>query len=136
MNDALARKWGPKIGRGGIATFALTLAAIFLIVGSRAENTQVAVLVLAGGAGALYLSQSSFWSVTADIGGASAGSVSGLMNMGNQIGGMISTVLTPWIALRVSWTAAFFVAAILCMCGALAWLLVDPRKRLDAEALP
>lgn len=136
VNDALARKWGPKIGRGGIATFALTLAAIFLIVGSRAENTQVAVLVLAGGAGALYLSQSSFWSVTADIGGASAGSVSGLMNMGNQIGGMISTVLTPWIALRVSWTAAFFVAAILCMCGALAWLLVDPRKRLDAEALP
>jgi len=43
-------------------------------------------VVLACGAGAVYLVQSSFWWVTADIGGASAGSVSGIMNMGGQIG--------------------------------------------------
>src|SRR5262249_29777923 len=115
VNDAVARKWGPRIGRGSIATIALTLAAIFLIVGSRAENTQVAVLVLAGGAGALYLSQSSFWSVTADIGGRSSGSVSGFMNMGNQIGGMITASLTPLIASRFHWTTAFLVAAALCL---------------------
>ena len=130
INDLLSRKFGPKVGRGGTAMVALSLAAIFLIVGSRAANTQVAVFVLAGGAGALYLSQSSFWSVTADIGGASAGSVSGLMNMGNQIGGMITAVLTPWIAARLGWSAAFFVAAALCICGALAWLFVDPRNHL------
>src|SRR5262249_59370900 len=46
INDALSKKWGPRIGRGGIAIFALSLAAIFLIIGSRAENTQVAVFVL------------------------------------------------------------------------------------------
>ena len=135
VNDVLTKKWGQRIGRGSIAMVALSLAGVFLIVGSRAENTQVAVLVLAGGAGALYLSQSSFWSVTADIGGASAGSVSGLMNMGNQIGGMITATVTPWIASRVSWTAAFFVAAALCLFGAFAWLFVDPQKRLDRENL-
>lgn len=135
VNDALSKKWGPRIGRGSIAIFALSLAAVLLIVGSRTESTRIAVLVLAGGAGALYLSQSSFWSVTADIGGASAGSVSGLMNMGNQIGGMITATVTPWIASRVSWTAAFFVAAALCLCGALAWLFVDPEKRLGRESL-
>ena len=134
VNDALAKKWGPRAGRCSIAVLALTLAAIFLIVGSRAENTQVAVFVLAGGAGALYLSQSSFWSVTADIGGTSAGSVSGFMNMGNQIGGMITAVSTPWIASRFGWTSAFLVAASLAVLGALAWLLVDPRKRLDTIA--
>jgi MFS transporter, ACS family, glucarate transporter len=133
VNDVVTKKWGPRMGRGGIAMFALSLAAIFLIVGSRAANTQVAVFALAGGAGALYLSQSSFWSVTADIGGASAGSVSGLMNMGNQIGGMITASLTPWIALHFGWSAAFFVAAALCICGALAWLFVDPRRRLAAS---
>jgi len=90
--------------------------------------------VLAGGAGALYLSQSSFWSVTADIGGRSSGSVSGFMNMGNQIGGMITASLTPWIASHFSWTAAFFVAAALSLCGAFAWLFVDPRKRLNVES--
>ncbi len=134
VNDALAKKWGPRAGRCSIAVLALTLAAIFLIVGSRAENTQVAVFVLAGGAGALYLSQSSFWSVTADIGGTSAGSVSGFMNMGNQIGGMITAVSTPWIASRFGWTSAFLVAASLAVLGALAWLLVDPCKRLDTIA--
>ena len=134
VNDALAKKWGPRVGRCSIAVLALTLAAIFLIVGSRAANTQLAVFVLAGGAGALYLSQSSFWSVTADIGGTSAGSVSGFMNMGNQIGGMITAVSTPWIASRFGWTAAFLVAASLSVLGALAWLLVDPRKRLDTIA--
>src|SRR5256885_16875038 len=87
----------------------MMLAAVFLIVGSRAGNINVAVVVLAGGAGALYLSQSSFWSVTADIGGTSAGSVSGFMNMGNQIGGMIKTGLTPSIGSRFGWATAFLV---------------------------
>jgi ACS family glucarate transporter-like MFS transporter len=132
LSDELTRRKGARTGRGGMAVVAMLLAAIFLVVGSSAENTQVAVLVLAGGAGALYLSQSSFWSVTADIGGASSGSVSGFMNMGNQIGGMITASLTPWIASRVGWKAPFFVAAALCFGGAAAWLFVDPLKRLDS----
>ncbi len=133
ISDAIAKSKGPRAGRAGIAVFGMTLAAIFLVIGSRAHNTQVAIFVLAGGAGALYLSQSSFWSVTADIGGASSGSVSGFMNMGNQFAAMITASLTPWIASRLGWTAAFLVAAVLCLCGALAWLLVDPRKRLDTQ---
>src|SRR5262249_37314361 len=134
VSDLLSKSQGPRFGRSGVSLFAMILAAIFLVIGSRVENTRLAVFVLAGGAGALYLSQSSFWSVTADIGGASSGSVSGFMNMGNQIGGMITASLTPWIATRVGWTAAFLVAAGLCLCGAMAWLFVDPRKRLDAAA--
>jgi ACS family glucarate transporter-like MFS transporter len=134
ISDAITRKRGSQAGRSGVAVFAMILAAAFLLFGSAAENVRVAVVVLAGGAGALYLSQSSFWSVTADIGGPSAGSVSGLMNMGNQLGGMITASLTPWIATRLGWKAAFFVAAGLCFCGAMAWLLVDPRKRLDTKS--
>jgi len=91
-------------------------------------------MVLAGGAGALYLSQSSFWSLTADIAGASAGSVSGFMNMGGQIGGALTGSLTPWIAVRYGWTASFLVAAGLCLLGAVSWLVVDPRRTLSGVA--
>jgi ACS family glucarate transporter-like MFS transporter len=133
ISDAISKSKGPRAGRSGVAVFAMLLAAVFLIVGSRAQNTRVAIFVLAGGAGALYLSQSSFWSVTADIGGASSGSVSGFMNMGNQFGGMITASLTPWIASRFGWTMAFLVAAAICVCGAMTWLFVDPRKRLDSK---
>ncbi|HKW61007.1 MAG TPA: MFS transporter [Candidatus Acidoferrum sp.] len=132
LSDVITRSKGARAGRCGVAVFAMILAAIFLVLGSSAGNARVAVLVLAGGAGALYLSQSSFWSVSADIGGASSGSVSGFMNMGNQIGGMITASLTPWIASRLGWKAPFFVAAALCLGGAAAWLFVDPRNRLDS----
>jgi MFS transporter, ACS family, glucarate transporter len=131
VSDVLARHVGPRKARGGVAIAGMLLAATFLIFGSRAEDTRLAVLVLAGGAGALYLSQSSFWSVTADIGGTSSGSVSGFMNMGNQFGGMITASLTPWIAQRAGWNAAFFVAAALCFGGAVAWMFVDPHQRLE-----
>src|SRR5262249_51121498 len=68
VSDAIARWKGPRVGRGAVAVFGMILAAIFLVAGSQAQDTRLAVIVLAGGAGALYLSQSSFWSVTADIG--------------------------------------------------------------------
>ena len=91
--------------------------------------------MLAGGAGALYLSTSCFWSVTADIAGRSAGSVSGVMNMGNQIGGTVTASLTPVLASVFGWPSSFLVAAALCVVGSLAWLLVDPHRVLSGEAI-
>jgi MFS transporter, ACS family, glucarate transporter len=95
-----------------------------------AESAGVATVILAGGAGAIYLSQSAYWSVTADFAGPHAGVVSGVMNMGCQVGGAITASLTPWIAAEFGWTSAFFTAAALAVVGAFAWLLVDPTRVL------
>jgi MFS transporter, ACS family, glucarate transporter len=130
INDRLTKRRGPRLGRCGLAAFAMVVASIFIAFGSQVESARVASVVLAGGAGALYLSQSSFWSVTADIAGGSAGSVSGFMNMGGQIGGTVTGSLTPWIAARYGWTASFLVAAALCLIGAVSWLAVNPQKTL------
>jgi ACS family glucarate transporter-like MFS transporter len=130
LNDRLTKWKGPRIGRCVLAAFAIALAGAFLAWGSQVNNARLASVVLAGGAGALYLSQSSFWSLTADIAGPSSGSVSGFMNMGGQVGAAITTSLTPWIATRYGWTASFLVAAALCVVGAAAWLVVDPQKYL------
>lgn len=135
ISDALTKRYGQRIGRCGIAIFGLLLAAAFLVFGARAENARVASIVLAGGAGALYLSQSSFWAVTAAISRGSSGSVSGFMNSGNQFGGMFTAQLTPIIALHWNWSAPFFVAACLALLGAVAWLFVDPGRTLSSSAL-
>jgi ACS family glucarate transporter-like MFS transporter len=133
LSDLLTRRAGRRAGRCGVAGFAMAFAAVFLAFGSRVDNARLASVVLAGGAGALYLSQSSFWSVSADMGGSFSGSVSGFMNMGAQAGGALTASLTPWIAAHYGWTASFLVAASLCGIGALAWLLVDPdRKQVAA----
>ena len=136
LNDRLTKWRGPRLGRSILAAFAMGAAAIFIAFGAQVQGVRLASLVLAGGAGALYLSQSSFWSVTADIAAGSAGSVSGFMNMGGQIGGALTGSLTPWIAVRYGWTASFLVAAGLCLLGALCWLVVDPRRTLAPTSRP
>jgi MFS transporter, ACS family, glucarate transporter len=132
VNDRLTRWKGPRIGRCGIAAVSIALAGVFIALGSQVQSARLASVVLAGGAGALYLSQSSFWSVTADIGGCSAGSLSGFMNMGNQIGAALTAVVTPWLATHFSWTTSFLVASALCLLGAASWLIVDPSRPLNS----
>lgn len=132
ISDATTKRIGLRFGRVGIAITGMLLAAVFMAVGGHVRSTGIASIVLAGGAGALYLSQSSFWSATADVGGHYAGSISGIMNMGNQIGGAITASLTPLIAGRFGWNASFSVAAVLCVLGAFAWSIVDPRRSLVA----
>ena len=134
ISDRLTRSHGPRIGRCYLAAVVLAVAAIFLALGAKVDSARLASVVLAGGAGALYLAQSSFWSVTADIAGSSSGSVSGFMNMGAQIGGAVTASLTPAIASRFGWTASFLVAATLCLLGAVAWMFVDPKRTLASRA--
>jgi len=136
LSDWLTRRAGKRLGRCGVAVFGIVLAGIFLAFGSSAQNVRVASIVLAGGAGALYLAQSSFWAVTADIGGEFSGSLSGFMNMGGMSGGMVTATLTPAIASWYGWTASFLFAAILCAAGSLTWLFVNPERRLSVAAAP
>jgi len=110
-----------------MAVFGIGMTGVFLALATQVESARLASVVLAGGAGALYLSQSAFWAVTADIAGSSAGTASGVMNMGGQLGGTLTASLTPWIADHFGWTPSFLVAAGLCVIGSLLWLVVDPN---------
>jgi ACS family glucarate transporter-like MFS transporter len=138
ISDRLTKHNGKRVGRCGVAVAGMALSAIFIAGAMEVTSVQLASVMLAGGAGALYLSQSSFWSVSADIGGKSAGSVSGFMNMIGQFGGVATASLTPLIARSLGWNASFLTAAALCGAGALAWLVVEPeglsRKRIAATA--
>jgi ACS family glucarate transporter-like MFS transporter len=130
ISDTVTKRLGSRFGRCSIAVLGFALTAAFLVFGSAAHDTRVASFVLAGGAGSLYLSQSSFWAVSADLGGKSSGSLSGFMNMANQIGGMITVSLTPLLADRFGWSMGFYVAAAIAGLGAVAWLFVDPGLAL------
>jgi ACS family glucarate transporter-like MFS transporter len=126
LSDVISKSRGKRVGRCYLAAAAIGLAAILIALGTRIADTNTAVIYLAAGAGALYLSQSSFWSVSADIGKKSAGSVSGVMNMGAQTGSAVTATLTPFVGKHFGWNASFMVAAVLCAFGAAAWLFVNP----------
>jgi ACS family glucarate transporter-like MFS transporter len=131
--DRIAKGYGKRAGRCGIAIAGLAGAACLIALATQVESARVASIVLACGIGSQYLAQSSYWAVTADIAGSSAGSASGLMNMGAQLGGTVTSVLTPMVADSFGWTASFLVAAAMCALGSLAWSFVNPNVQLDAE---
>jgi ACS family glucarate transporter-like MFS transporter len=130
ISDLLTKHYGRRTGRCGIAVVCIGLSALFIALGTMVADARLASIVLAAGAGALYLSQSSFWSVTADIAGHSAGTVSGVMNMIGQFGGVVAPSLTPLLAAQFGWSTAFLVAAGLGVVGSLAWLFVNPERTL------
>jgi ACS family glucarate transporter-like MFS transporter len=131
LSDWLARHVSQRVGRCFLPAFALFMTAVLLATGSHVDEARSASLVLACGAGALYLSQSCYWSVTADFAGTFAGVVSGAMNAGCQIGGAVTASLTPLIAAHFGWQASFMTATALAVLGAAAWLFVDPAARLS-----
>jgi MFS transporter, ACS family, glucarate transporter len=132
ISDRLTHSYGLRVGRCGLASVAFFFTAIFLVLGSRVQSPQLAGVILAGGAGALYVSQSSFWSVSADIAGRSSGVFSSMVNMGAQVGGAVTASLTPWVAQRFGWTTSFAIAAALALLGAFLWMTVHPERPLSA----
>ncbi|MBB6142597.1 ACS family glucarate transporter-like MFS transporter [Silvibacterium bohemicum] len=132
LSDRLTRLHGLRVGRCYLAAVSLFFTAIFLVVGSQVRSPQLAGVILAGGAGALYLSQSTFWSVSVDIAGRSSGVFSSLVNMAGQLGGALTASLTPWIAKHFGWTTSFAVAASMALVGAACWLVVHPERALES----
>ena len=124
---------GCESGRCILAAVSMVGTALFLVIGSQVESPQLAGLILAGGAGALYISQSSFWSVSVDIAGDNSGIFSSIMNMGGQIGGAVTASLTPWIAQRYGWTTSFAIAATLALISAACWMTVHPERPLEGR---
>jgi ACS family glucarate transporter-like MFS transporter len=129
-SDKLIGLIGKRGARCGVAGVSLLTASVFVWMATQVGDARVAALVLAGGAGALYFAQSAFWAISADMGGASAGLVSGVMNMGCQLAGVLTASVTPVIANSFGWTASFAVAAVVCLIGAAAWFFVDPFHTL------
>ncbi len=136
LSDLITRKWGLRAGRCWLASASLAATAFFLVIGSQVRSPQLAGLILAGGAGALYISQSSFWSVSVDIAGSNSGIFSSIINMGAQIGGAVTASLTPWIAQRYGWTTSFAIASVLALASAALWMTVRPERPLEMNCEP
>jgi len=131
LSDRLTRAYGLRVGRCVLASAALFCTAVFLVLGSQVHSPALAGIILAGGAGTLYLSQSSFFSVSVDIAGRSSGVFSSIVNMGGQVGGAVTASLTPWIAQHYGWTSSFSAAAALAVIGGVCWMVVHPERPLE-----
>jgi ACS family glucarate transporter-like MFS transporter len=130
ITDRLAVKHGVTKGRRIVGQAGMVLAALFIAGGAIIDSPHWAIINLSFGAGWLYFSVGAYWSSTSDLSKTHAGSLSGLMNMGANVGGAVSPSLTPWIAEQWGWPLSLSVAALIALAGGLMWLRIDPEKGL------
>lgn len=133
VSDRLTVRYGARAGRCVIAGLGMGLSGVCIALAGGVADVRLAALVLAAGSGSLYLAQSAFWTLSADIGQRFAGTLSGVMNMGCQIGGVVVGILTPLIADSFGWTASFLFTAAVCVVGALSWMMINPLTRLESN---
>jgi len=130
VTDRLVGTFGVNRGRAWVGMSGMVLAAVSIGLGAWVDGAAMAIALLALGAGWLYFTVGAYWSSTVDLSKAHAGTLSGLLNTGGNIGGSLSPVLTPWLAEQLGWAAALDFAALVALAGALMWVRIKPGDGL------
>jgi ACS family glucarate transporter-like MFS transporter len=133
VSDAAVARFGRRRGRRFAAWTGLLLAATFLLLGGHVEGNAPAIVLLALGAGFLGFANSSWWAACIDLAPHHSGSLAGLMNMGGNLGGWISPILTAYIATHFDWTRALDFAAVTTVLAGIAWFMVDADTNLEPK---
>jgi MFS transporter, ACS family, glucarate transporter len=130
ITDQLATRRGVTIGRVWAGMTGMGFAGLAVAIGGYADSPWLAIASLSVGAGWLYFAVGAYWASTTDLSKTYAGTLSGLMNTGANLGGALSPTMTPWLADHWGWPVSFLVAALIALAGALMWLVIDPGKGL------
>ncbi len=104
-------------GRGLLLLFAVNCANPYLAVGA-----------LALCYGCVELNEGAFWSAAMTVGRGDTMAVSGFMNTGGNLGGIIGIPIIAFLSGHHEWRAAFLIGAASAFASALAWLGIDVER--------
>ncbi|HSF65804.1 MAG TPA: MFS transporter [Nitrospiraceae bacterium] len=133
VTDRLTTSHGLTTGRAVTGITGMVLAGLAIALGGVVESPFLAITSLSIGAGWLYFAVGSYWASTTDLTKDHAGTLSGIMNTGANIGGAISPTLTPWLANQWGWPVSLGVAATVAILGGVLWFKIDPGKGLQQK---
>jgi len=129
ISDRLAAgKSGQVWGRRIVPLTGMALSGILISVGAHTGSAVMAAISLAFATALILCVEGPFWAMMMRIAGNKSGTAGGIMNMGSNVGGLISPALTPVIASLIGWENALHVAAGLAVIGALLWFGIKPES--------
>ena len=128
VSDWAVKRWGSTWGRRSLPLPAMALAAGALLLGARASSAWLAALGLTAATALVLATEGPYWASMTQLAGPQSGIGGGVMNFGSNLGGLISPVLTPWLAAQLGWDKALALAAIIAVVGAILWMgiTIDP----------
>lgn len=124
ISDRVGGVWG----RRAVPIAGLCGGALFLAAGAHAANAVLAAVCLAVSTALVLCTEGPFWATMMETAGARSGAGGGIMNMGSNVGGLISPMLTPILAGWLGWENALHLAAALSGVGGLLWLGIRPKE--------
>jgi ACS family glucarate transporter-like MFS transporter len=124
LSDRLIPRIGKAAARRRVAMVGLIAAAILIPCGAVIPGAYLAVACLSLAAGAFYLAISSYFATAIEIFPDYSATVSGTMNTGAGLGGIIAPVLTPWVANHFGWVSALSLAGVFSLIAAVLWKFI------------
>lgn len=129
--DRLTRRFGPRLGRTGLGAAAYAAAGGAMIAAGCVGQPALAATAIAAAVAASMFTLGAAWGTCLDLGGNHAGVVSAAMNTSGQIGSVLSPLMVTFLLAQTGeWNAPLWVMGGLYLLGSLAWLGIDPRKRI------
>ena len=125
LSDRLTRTFGKKIGRPIVPAGGILLSALLLFLGTHTSSSWMVGALLALSFGLASASDGPFWAAAIDAGGENVGAACGVLNTGNNVGGFIAPVLTPFIASFGGWSSALYFGCFIATVGAAIWFFMD-----------
>ena len=133
FGDAVIGYFGTALGRRLVCFASLLVATLLFYCGSIIANPRTSAILLSLAAGAGDFILGSPWASAVDLGGKSAGAISGLMNSAANAGGFLSPVVIGVLLSRhFGWTIILQLMALLCAAAACLSLFV----RTSSVSLP
>jgi ACS family glucarate transporter-like MFS transporter len=126
----LGNRWGYRL----VPLVAMPLAAALLMVSVAAANPYAAVVGLGLCFAAVELNEGAYWGAAMTLGRGDAMAVSGVMNTGGNLGGIVGIPLIAYLSERHLWTTAFVIGAGFLLVSALAWLWITVDQAPEAVA--
>ena len=129
LSDRLARRYGLKIARCGLAATSLACSSLLILGLAFATEKWAIVLLASAGFGVLDLMLPATWSLCLDLGRAHAGSLSGAMNTAGLAGGFVCTVLFGYLVRATGgYRTPLCAISAMVMVSAALYLTIDPRR--------
>lgn len=125
MADRLSRRFGRAFARRSVSMVSLGMSAALLYLGTTLSSALAVGAVVALAMGSSLISDASFWASAIDLGGTQVGTATALLNTGGNLGGVLTTILTPYIASYYGWSGGLYFGCLVVLVGVLLWLWVD-----------
>ncbi len=139
LADRVSRSFSGRARRALVPALGMLGAGFALELGVLASRPQLTLVAFAVAAACIGACEGPFWTTSVALGGRFGGTAAGLMNTGGNIGGTLSTYVTPLLSglfaahygADAGWRLSLAVAGCLVVVGAALWWGVQPDEPED-----